>query len=579
MIGILRIGGRTMKRGKPAILLMTVLLVAIIGVFGMEEFRNQDFPFLVVVNSDGVQEELRCVELDGEYYVFLPGYVRREQTYFRTNFLNQVYIEGKRLTEKISCEEFPLDTELEMMVLTLGYEDWRDVTFLQSGNVPTMYIDVASGSMDHIHARKGNKESGMMRLYSADGRLEDVSVVESLRGRGNSTWEWCKKKPYSMRLGQELDLLGMGKADNWVLLANAFDESQIKDKLAYDLARDAGMPYTPECQWVDLYLNGSYAGLYLLSERNEIHPERVDIPAESSVLVSWEPEHRMIDQGYPYVMTERGRSVRIHHSGIDLETVEKLWQSAENAIYAENGMDPVTGKHWQELIDLDSWAMLFLMDEIPADYDGGGNSKFFYYNASEDSGKIYAGPIWDKDDAFSTGAWELAPPNSLAASRRPGRMFTVLYEKEDFSDRVAQLYGSIFLPLLKEQNHSGIDAYTEQIRQAAYSNAIRWDMDDPEEACRIVADFLAERTEILEDYWCNDEEFCVVSVHDTCAGGIGKFLVRPGDYLPEIPMYEGCGYFLEGTDIQFDILQPITADADIVLEELSKHSLQGSSTK
>ena len=158
-------------------------------------------------------------------------------------------------------------------------------------------------------------------------------------------------------------------------------------------------------------------------------------------------------------------------------------------------------------------------------------------------------------------------------------MFTVLYEKEEFSDRVAQLYGSIFLPLLKEQNHSGIDAYTEQIRQAAYSNAIRWGMDDPEEACRIVADFLAERTEILEDYWCNDEEFCVVSVHDTCAGGIGKFLVRPGDYLPEIPMYEGCGYFLEGTDIQFDILQPITADADIVLEELSKHSLQGSSTK
>lgn len=568
-----------MKRGKPAILLMTVLLVVIIGAFGIVELRNQDFPFVVVVNSDGMQEELRCVELNGEYYVFLPSYVQREQTYFRTNFLNRVYIEGKRLTEKISCGEFPLDTELEMQVLSLNYEDWRDVTFLQSGNVPTMYIDVASGSMDHIHAKKGNKEPGMMRLYSVGGRLENVAVVESLQGRGNSTWQWREKKPYSLCLSEQTDLLGMGMANRWVLLANAFDDSQIKNKIAYDLARDAGMIYTPECQWVDLYLNGSYAGLYLLSERNEIHPERVDIPAESSFLVSWEPESRMIAQGYPYVVTERGRSIRIHHSGVDLEKLEELWQSTENAIYAEDGIDPVTGKHWQELIDLDSWVMQFLIDEISADYDAGINSKFFYYNEDEESGKIYAGPVWDKDDTFATGNWVAEPPNSLVASRFPGTIFAVLFEKEEFFDRMAQLYESIFLPLLKAQNHSGIDTYREQIMQAAYSNAIRWDTDNPEEACRIVADFLAERTEILEDYWCNDEEFCVVSVHDACAGGIGKFLVRPGDYLPEIPMYEGCGYFLEGTDIQFDILQPITADADIVLEELSKHSLQGSSTK
>ena len=27
-----------------------------------------------------------------------------------------------------------------------------------------------------------------------------------------------------------------------------------------------GPPYTPECRWVDLYLNGEYAGLYLLTE-------------------------------------------------------------------------------------------------------------------------------------------------------------------------------------------------------------------------------------------------------------------------------------------------------------------------
>jgi len=32
-----------------------------------------------------------------------------------------------------------------------GYQ-WNELTIMQSGNVPTMYIDVRSGKMDHIHA-------------------------------------------------------------------------------------------------------------------------------------------------------------------------------------------------------------------------------------------------------------------------------------------------------------------------------------------------------------------------------------------------------------------------------------------
>ena len=70
----------------------------------------------------------------------------------------------------------------------------------------------------------------------------------------------------------------MGAAKKWILLANAFDASNINNKMAYDFAAKAGCAYTPECRWVDLYLNGAYTGLYLLSERNEVDSQRVDIP-------------------------------------------------------------------------------------------------------------------------------------------------------------------------------------------------------------------------------------------------------------------------------------------------------------
>ena len=115
--------------------------------------------------------------------------------------------------------------------------------------------------------------------------------MEAIRGRGNATWLW-EKKPYSLTLSKSADLLGMGAAKEWILLTNAPDPTHLRNKIAYDLAAEVGLLYSPESNWVDLYLNGEYTGLYLLTERNEIHPQR--IPAgNGTFLVSMELESRL----------------------------------------------------------------------------------------------------------------------------------------------------------------------------------------------------------------------------------------------------------------------------------------------
>ena len=43
------------------------------------------------------------------------------------------------------------------------------------------------------------------------------------------------------------------------------------------MAAAAGMPYSPESRFVDLYLNGSYEGCYQICEKVEIGQSRVDI--------------------------------------------------------------------------------------------------------------------------------------------------------------------------------------------------------------------------------------------------------------------------------------------------------------
>lgn len=97
-----------------------------------------------------------------------------------------------------------------------------------------------------------------------------------IHGRGNSTWSSYPKKPYKIKLESSADLFGMGDNKHWVLLANYADESLMRDKIAYDLSGQLGMPYM-ESTWVSVVINGKYAGNYLLCEQIRIAEDRIDI--------------------------------------------------------------------------------------------------------------------------------------------------------------------------------------------------------------------------------------------------------------------------------------------------------------
>ena len=571
-----------MKRKNRNILCFSVFLILIAALFGITEIDwKKQHSISVDVLSGGRAERVNLwMNASEEFFLFLPSYADLSQVQIRRNIGGRIYLDDKKVTESMDCSGLPLEEPLALIWdPPLGYQ-WNEVTILQSANVATMYIDVQSGNMDYIHAEKGNKEAGIMRLYSVDGQLDAVTMVDALQGRGNSTWLWQEKKPYSLRLTEETDLLGMGQASRWVLLADAFDRSLLKNKTAYDLAGNAGMPYAPDCQWVDLYLNGTYAGLYLLCERNEIHPNRVDIPEESSFLVSWEAEARMIAQNYPYVKTERGTALRIHQSAFPSERIAQIWQSVENAIFAEDSIDPITGKHLEELIDLDSWADLFLLDEISADFDGGVISRFFYYKETDGVGKVYGGPVWDKDDAFATGHWAITPPNCIVASRsytvdgKEQKMFAGLYQKEVFSSRVAERYQTAFRPLLKDLYETGIEDYANRIAKAAQLTQIRWNLGNTPEQSLIVRDFVEARTEFLDAYWIRKEEFYRVNVYSPTEGSRGIFAVSGGDRVPILPEYEPelgiWGWYYAQTGEPYDVTQPVWEDLELLLRKVGQ---------
>lgn len=557
-----------MKRGKAVVLLLTILLIALAVVFGRNEVGMRNFPFSVTVSSDGIQQELFCMKLGGEFYVFLPGYARKAETRIRTNPVYDVFIEGEKLMEGQSCAVFPVNTKLQLYFRSLGNEGYETVTFVQSGNVATMYIHVPSGDMEYIHEQKGNEEPGWIRVYTKTGDLDYAGSLETIKGRGNATW-MADKKPYSLELSQEADLLGLGKAARWVLLSNSYDQSHLRNKLAFDLAKKVDMAYSPDCIWTDLYLNGEYAGLYLLSERNEVHPQRVDIAPDQSFLVALEPDWRLQEHGYPYVQTDSGTAFRIHHSTIALNDVERIWQSAENAIFAEDGYDPVTGKCWDELIDLDSWARKYLIEEIFANTDAGLASEFFYYEQSD--GRIYAGPVWDMDVTLRETAEPWLATRSVLAGRphltstADKNYFYELLQKQAFYSRVKELYQLEFRPLLCQLLESGLESYVKQTAQAVQANQVRWNRRDYTEKLAEVVDFLPIRMELFDDYWIHGEQMFLVQVQQY--NRVWAFVVYPGETLEFLPdMEEGAWYRVDTGEI-LDKTLPVDRDLMLAVKE------------
>ena len=154
---------------------------------------------------------------------------------------------------------------------------------LDSTNLPIVWIEVGGDSImrsERIQARMKIIHNGEGRLNYADtiahpGQHIDYEGYIALRHRGNSTYNDSPKKPYSFRTlreplkkggkKQKVSILGMPKDNNWALLAPYSDKSMIRDMLAMEMARP-WMEYTPQGRHCELFLDGTYYGVFILTE-------------------------------------------------------------------------------------------------------------------------------------------------------------------------------------------------------------------------------------------------------------------------------------------------------------------------
>ena len=358
---------------------------------------------------------------------------------------------------------------------------------------------------------------------------QTVTLNGKIRGRGNSTWGQ-PKNPYKIQFANDTqyaelpDVLGMKKNRNWALLADWFDRSLMRNKLAYALGNSMvfsdGLKWTPTGLHVEVYLNGNYIGVYLLNEDVRLDVNRLNIKKmSSSTSVNDVDGGYLFEADWPLDCYNAGRVnlqfVSARGTHICIDTPDESAITENQLTYARNLLTSVendlVSRSRSSRINPISWADFYLLSELFKNNDAPFNSSVKMWKdtdaaASPADRLLNLGPIWDFDISAGnfndhenwavTGCW-------VSKGNRDINWFVPLFNDPEFVALTVSRWKQK-RPELERFIRSSIDIYARRLREAQMRNFQRWPIlgvplsshyawQTWEEEVSFLRDFLTER--------------------------------------------------------------------------------------
>ena len=175
-----------------------------------------------------------------------------------------------------------------------------------------------------------------------------------------------------------------------------------------------------------------------------------------------------------------------------------------------NGSD----KELEQTIDLNSFAALYLVNEICNNYDCVGRSIYFYYNSKDK--KIHAGPIWDMDTTMGMepdGMKKDFKKEEIEGWQvREKQWYKALYRHENFRKKVNDIYKkknvekimdgflNDFIALTEKYELEGTLDYILRSSDRQYENC---SSKSYKEECEYVINYQKKRNEWIKNNFLN----------------------------------------------------------------------------
>lgn len=472
-------------------------------------------------------------ENDARWYFALPaGYGEDE-----------LYIEAT--TSKGGFESFKRNTGEEEILFTWG-DYYYPIGFLTAENINTLYVALGNNkTLDYVHANKTERVPGRMMIIDPNGEVS-YEIISGFYGHGNDSWK-AKKKSYNLKFDSNVDLLGMGENEDFALLAGYRKNSLMSYGVTAELTEEVGFEYAPEFRFVNLYVEGEYAGVYFLTEKIEIDQNRLDINNvyEETKKVNakrldtfehqvWSDEETLERRHYYNVeinpgditggylleldiadyeeyesrFTTKGKKNKIvlkraaYSSEEQVNYIADYWQDFESALVSETGYNE-KGKRYTEYIDLESFAMQWLMYELSQ--EDSMFSSIYYYKESDvfGDGLIHACYPWDMERSYMT----LDKIEQFGNVIGKGEYWASFYKHEDFRKEICRVWIEKFIPALEimiaeesietESGLKNLSWYEEYLTEISRLENSRWASGNMIEKCEMIREILTVRMDVL----------------------------------------------------------------------------------
>ena len=319
---------------------------------------------------------------------------------------------------------------LVLISLSVSAQNFTD------SNLPIVVIETDGG----VNIPDEPKVPGTMKIiWHQDGSRNYMTDIDNpeflnydgrigIERRGSSSQTMFNKKPYAVETREDDDitnrnvsLLGMPAENDWVLNSLAYDQTGMRDVLAYELSNRLGQ-YASRSVYCEVVINGDYKGLYVFMEKIKPDKGRVNIE-EMDQTCNQYPE---VTGGYivkadkttggdPVAWTMQGygggwwggssTDFILHYpKPADVTNTQKNYIHGVFTDLASvaNQHNTSVSSGIPSVIDIPSFVDFMMIAEFASNVDVYSLSTFFH---KDRIGKLRAGPVWDYNLAFGYDAF------------------------------------------------------------------------------------------------------------------------------------------------------------------------------
>lgn len=396
------------------------------------------------------------------------------------------------------------------VVYTVNNEVNYTVQFVspQASGIPVIKIDTRNAAPILSKENWTNIES--FTLSDPDNPEYDIVRTglpqdDRIRGRGNSTWSY-PKKPYRIRFRQDVSFFGLPARENWVLLAEYLDPTFLTTHIAFHLGRNIfELPYTCSYQQVQVFLNGSYNGVYGLTEHRQADPQGIGAPGRVKVdlLEGWfveldsywdeDPKFKTTNYELPIMIKSPEAPTDPTNSNNPFYNfVKNDWNELCNALvsgtFHENG--------YRKFINMNTFIDFLMINEIVHNSEIGWPKSTFAYKDKDE--KISMGPLWDFDWAYTNSGTHIffKVPTGWAAKHS---FFNRFFQDTVFLEKYKERWNEKYYEIANVSNF--IAELGEKLEIAANEDTKRWNIDGGYQS-NYPSNYLGEITR-MKTWWNN----------------------------------------------------------------------------